>query len=101
MLKFGTPTIALPLAIKKCTVQTGCTVYSYLHSWFPWNPWNLPKIMFFIVIYRCYGIFFGILQKKCLKNLLVGRPIEKIALLRGKEPPLLIKGLGVGYFLAS
>ena len=26
MLKFGTPTIALPLAIKKCTVQTGCTV---------------------------------------------------------------------------
>ena len=27
MLKFGTPTIALPLAIKKCTVQTGCTVY--------------------------------------------------------------------------
>ena len=28
MLKFGTPTIALPLAIKKCTVQTGCTVYS-------------------------------------------------------------------------
>ena len=25
MLKFGTPTIALPLAIKKCTVQTGCT----------------------------------------------------------------------------
>ena len=24
MLKFGTPTIALPLAIKKCTVQTGC-----------------------------------------------------------------------------
>ena len=30
MLKFGTPTIALPLAIKKCTVQTGCTVYIYL-----------------------------------------------------------------------
>ena len=29
MLKFGTPTIALPLAIKKCTVQTGCTVYIY------------------------------------------------------------------------
>ena len=28
MLKFGTPTIALPLAIKKCTVQTGCTVYA-------------------------------------------------------------------------
>ena len=28
MLKFGTPTIALPLAIKKCTVQTGCTVCS-------------------------------------------------------------------------
>ena len=27
MLKFGIPTIALPLAIKKCTVQTGCTVY--------------------------------------------------------------------------
>ena len=27
MLKFGTPTIALPLAIKKCTVQTGCTVH--------------------------------------------------------------------------
>ena len=27
MLKFGTPTIALPLAIKKCTVQTRCTVY--------------------------------------------------------------------------
>ena len=27
ILKFGTPTIALPLAIKKCTVQTGCTVY--------------------------------------------------------------------------
>ena len=27
MIKFGTPTIALPLAIKKCTVQTGCTVY--------------------------------------------------------------------------
>ena len=27
MLKFGTPTIAPPLAIKKCTVQTGCTVY--------------------------------------------------------------------------
>ena len=26
MLKFGTPTIVLPLAIKKCTVQTGCTV---------------------------------------------------------------------------
>ena len=26
MIKFGTPTIALPLAIKKCTVQTGCTV---------------------------------------------------------------------------
>ena len=26
MLKFGTPTIALPLAIKKCTVQTGCAV---------------------------------------------------------------------------
>ena len=26
MLKFGTPTIALPLAIKKCTVQTGRTV---------------------------------------------------------------------------
>ena len=26
MLKFGTPAIALPLAIKKCTVQTGCTV---------------------------------------------------------------------------
>ena len=26
MLKFGTTTIALPLAIKKCTVQTGCTV---------------------------------------------------------------------------
>ena len=26
MLKFGNPTIALPLAIKKCTVQTGCTV---------------------------------------------------------------------------
>ena len=25
MLKFGTPTIAPPLAIKKCTVQTGCT----------------------------------------------------------------------------
>ena len=24
MLKFGTPTIALPLAIKKCTVQTVC-----------------------------------------------------------------------------
>ena len=35
MLKFGTPTIALPLAIKKCTVQTGCTVYvclSYVKS---------------------------------------------------------------------
>ena len=36
MLKFGTPTIALPLAIKKCTVQTGCTVhvlnkYNYLN----------------------------------------------------------------------
>ena len=30
MLKFGTPTIALPLAIKKCTVQTGCTVYIYI-----------------------------------------------------------------------
>ena len=28
MIKFGTPTIALPLAIKKCTVQTGCTVYT-------------------------------------------------------------------------
>ena len=27
MLKFGTPTIALPLAIKKCTVQTRCTVH--------------------------------------------------------------------------
>ena len=27
MLKFGTPTIAPPLAIKKCTLQTGCTVY--------------------------------------------------------------------------
>ena len=27
MLKFGTPTIDLTLAIKKCTVQTGCTVY--------------------------------------------------------------------------
>ena len=27
MLKFGTPTIALPLAIKKCTVQAGCTVH--------------------------------------------------------------------------
>ena len=26
ILKFGNPTIALPLAIKKCTVQTGCTV---------------------------------------------------------------------------
>ena len=26
MLKFGTHTIALPLAIKRCTVQTGCTV---------------------------------------------------------------------------
>ena len=31
MLKFGTPTIALPLAIKKCTVQTGCTVYIYIY----------------------------------------------------------------------
>ena len=31
MLKFGTPTIALPLAIKKCTVQTGCTVYELEH----------------------------------------------------------------------
>ena len=30
MLKFGTPTIALPLAIKKCTVQTGCTVYIFI-----------------------------------------------------------------------
>ena len=30
MLKFGTPTIALPLAIKKCTVQTGCTVSMYI-----------------------------------------------------------------------
>ena len=30
MLKFGTPTIALPLAIKKCTVQTGCTVYIFV-----------------------------------------------------------------------
>ena len=30
MLKFGTPTIALPLAIKKCIVQTGCTVYMYV-----------------------------------------------------------------------
>ena len=30
MLKFGTPTIAPPLAIKKCTVQTGCTVYIYI-----------------------------------------------------------------------
>ena len=29
MLKFGTPTIALPLAIKKCTVQAGCTVYIF------------------------------------------------------------------------
>ena len=28
MLKFGVPTIALPLAIKKCTVQTGSTVYA-------------------------------------------------------------------------
>ena len=28
MLKFGTPIIALPLAVKKCTVQTGCTVYT-------------------------------------------------------------------------
>ena len=27
MLKFGTPTIVLPRPIKKCTVQTGCTVY--------------------------------------------------------------------------
>ena len=32
MLKFGTPTIALPLAIKKCTVQTGCTVYVCMSS---------------------------------------------------------------------
>ena len=24
---YCTPTIPLPLAIKKCTVQTGCTVY--------------------------------------------------------------------------
>ena len=31
MLKFGTPTIAPPLAIKKCTVQTGCTVYIYIY----------------------------------------------------------------------
>ena len=31
MLKFGTPTIALPLAIKKCTVQTGCTVCMYIN----------------------------------------------------------------------
>ena len=30
MLKFGTPTIALPLAIKKCTVQTGCTVIVWI-----------------------------------------------------------------------
>ena len=30
MLKFGTPTITLPLAIKKCTVQTGCTVCMYV-----------------------------------------------------------------------
>ena len=28
---FGSPTIALPLAIKKCTVQTGCTVYIYIY----------------------------------------------------------------------
>ena len=33
MLKFGTPTIALPLAIKKCTVQTGCTVYICDRLW--------------------------------------------------------------------
>ena len=38
MLKFGTPTITLPLAIKKCTVQTECTVYilgmcSFQHKW--------------------------------------------------------------------
>ena len=32
MLKFGTPTIVLPLAIKKCTVQTGCTVYIYIYG---------------------------------------------------------------------
>ena len=32
MLKFGTRTIALPLAIKKCTVQTGCTVYIYTRT---------------------------------------------------------------------
>ena len=34
MLKFGTPTIAVPLAIKKCTVQTGCTVYDYFFFFF-------------------------------------------------------------------
>ena len=37
MLKFGTPTIALPLAIKKCTVQTGCTVYIYTYSIYMYN----------------------------------------------------------------
>ena len=40
MLKFGTPTIALPLAIKKCTVQTGCTVYIYIYT--DTNPITLP-----------------------------------------------------------
>ena len=30
--KKDTPTIALPLAIKKCTVQTGCTVYGVRHQ---------------------------------------------------------------------
>ena len=34
MLKFGTPTIALPLAIKKCTVQTGCTVAIFTNIYY-------------------------------------------------------------------
>ena len=42
MLKFGTPTIALPLAIKKCTVQTGCTVY-------------IPYCGGLTVIYPCFS----------------------------------------------
>ena len=53
MQKFGTPTIALPFAIKKCTVQTGCTVCIYLINVF---------IYFLIYVFMYYLIVLNIIM---------------------------------------